>query len=182
MEPNEHPGYNRREEITFELHVENKALRAELAEANARIAELEEECDAYQMQRDAANARAEAAERRVGELSEALSQFDPDGEGPSNGALDEAMVAGLGASRFNAEVRAERAEAESAALRAQLTQAESDRAALVEQAAYYKREAEARLAAAREYFVTYVTGQLRRGFAEQIIERFDAKCAARGEK
>jgi len=66
---------------------------------------------------DAANARAEKAERRADELAEALSQFDPDGEGPSNGALDEAMVAGLGASRLNAEVRAERAESEAADLR-----------------------------------------------------------------
>ena len=33
--------------------------------ANARIAEVSEECDAYQMQRDAANARADAAELAV---------------------------------------------------------------------------------------------------------------------
>jgi hypothetical protein len=33
MEPNEHPEYRRREEITFELHIENKSLRAD----NARL-------------------------------------------------------------------------------------------------------------------------------------------------
>jgi uncharacterized protein YlxW (UPF0749 family) len=50
MEPNEHPEYRRREEITFELHIENKSLRAD----NAR---LQAERDMLAIQLEQAEAR-----------------------------------------------------------------------------------------------------------------------------
>jgi hypothetical protein len=134
-----------------------RGLQRDLTAANARIAELEEECDAYQMQRDAANARAEAAERGRADTVEALKQKTAELNDMTRQALVEAE-------------HAIRSESEAAALRAEVARLnEREHAWSVDVA--HRHHAESRLAAANALLSELAEDGGGLSFAPEMLRR-----------